>query len=432
EHATMRHRVDGEVVERTTGRSIYARVTEHASRELDPHLHTHVVVMNITDERDGARKVSLETRAMFAEQMAAGQVYRNESAHLLKELGYSVEFDPRRGLFEIRGVPNDSISDMSQRAEQIDAHAKEHGSTGQAARQQSFYAPRGAKQKATLEELHQRWEGRLGQHAVAVKETREEADKRGARTIDVDLVTAARAMSFGIRQSEGKEAVNNLGRLLQTASASHVGEVRLVDVRPVVEEHQERAKLLETRHRTGDEIHTRGRTTRRTARLEQALADHLALALSDARPSASIEASRDAGVAHKSTSEQRTALLHLGTSEHRVSAVHGVAGSGKSTIVGALREAVGDEATLAASAPTSSAAAELGKKARIESRTVASLLASGGAKLDERHVLVVDEAGQLGNRQAARSLEISRATGARLISSGDTRQPGAIEQGKTF
>ncbi|MCS7493904.1 AAA family ATPase, partial [Raoultella planticola] len=78
------------------------------------------------------------------------------------------------------------------------------------------------------------------------------------------------------------------------------------------------------------------------------------------------------------------------------------------------------------------AAAELGKKARIESRTVASLLASGGAKLDERHVLVVDEAGQLGNRQAARLLEISRATGARLILLGDTRQTGAIEQGKPF
>jgi hypothetical protein len=72
-------------------------------------------------------------------------------------------------------------------------------------------------------------------------------------------------MLFGIRQSEGKEAVNNLGRLLQTALASHVGEVRLSDVRPVVEEHQT-GQALETRHRTGDEIHTRGRTTRKTAR----------------------------------------------------------------------------------------------------------------------------------------------------------------------
>ena len=59
EHATMRHRVDGEVTEKTTGRLIYARFTEHASRELDPHLHTHVVVMNITDERDGEKKVCL-------------------------------------------------------------------------------------------------------------------------------------------------------------------------------------------------------------------------------------------------------------------------------------------------------------------------------------------------------------------------------------
>ena len=432
EHATMRHRVDGEVTEKTTGRLIWARFTEHSSRELDPHLHTHVVVMNITDERDGAKKVSLETRAMFAEQMAAGQVYRNELAHLLRERGYDVEFDPRRGLFEIMGIPKDLISDMSQRAEQIDAHAKEHGLTGQAARQKSFYATRGPKQKVSLEDLHQRWSGRLGQHADTVKDVRADAEKIGERLIEVEAQTAARAMLFGLRQSEGKEAVNNLGLLLQTALASHVGDVRLSDIRPVVEEHQARAKLLETRHRTGDEIHTRGRTSRRTARLEMALSDHLALALTDASPLASIEALRDAGLAHNLNPEQRTALIHLGRSADRIVGVHGVAGSGKSTIIGALREAAGEDAILIALAPTSSAAGELGKKASIESRTVASLLASGGARLDESHVLIVDEAGQLGNRQAVRLLEISRTTGARLLLIGDTRQTGAIEQGKPF
>lgn len=432
EHATMRHRVDGEVTEKTTGRLIYARFTEHASRELDPHLHTHVVVMNITDERDGANKVSLETRAMFAEQMTAGQVYRNELAHLLRERGYDIEFDPRKGLFEIRGVPRDLITDMSQRAEQIEAHAKEHGLTGQAARQHSFYVTRGPKQKMSLEALHESWEGRLGQHAEALRDTRADAEKTGTHEIEVLQPVAARAMLFGLRQSEGKEAVNNLGRLLQTALASHVGEVRLSDVRPIVEEPQARAKLLETRHRTGDEVHTRGRTSRKTARLEMALADHLALALGDAKPLASVESLRDAGIAHGLKPDQRTALLHLGLSSDRVVGVHGVAGAGKSTIIGALREATGEEATLIALAPTSSAAGELGKKAGIESRTVASLLASGGAKLDDSHVLVVDEAGQLGNRQAVRLLEISRTTGARLILLGDTRQTGAIEQGKPF
>ncbi len=145
EHAATRARVNGEITERTTGRLLFARFTEHASRELDPHLHTHVVVMNLTNDAVGQRFTSLETRAMYAEQMVAGQIYRNELAHLLRERGYEVEFDPRKGLFEIRGVPRDLMADMSQRAQQIEAHAKEHGLTGQAARRVSFYATRGGE-----------------------------------------------------------------------------------------------------------------------------------------------------------------------------------------------------------------------------------------------------------------------------------------------
>ena len=97
-----------------------------------------------------------------------------------------------------------------------------------------------------------------------------------------------------------------------------------------------------------------------------------------------------------------------------------------------MRAAAGAEKKFVALAPTSSAAAELGAKAKIESRTVASLLAGGGHGLSSNHVLVLDEAGQLGNRQALRVLELSRATGARLILMGDNRQTGAIEQGKAF
>ncbi|WP_367379459.1 AAA family ATPase [Sphingobium sp. SA916] len=83
-------------------------------------------------------------------------------------------------------------------------------------------------------------------------------------------------------------------------------------------------------------------------------------------------------------------------------------------------------------APTSSAAAELGKKAKIPSQTVMNLIVSGGRKLDARDLLVVDEAGQLSNRQALRLLELSRETGARILFLGDNKQTGAIEQGKAF
>lgn len=432
EHATLRHRVDGEIVHDTTGRLLFARFTEHASRELDPHLHTHVVVMNMTNRADGFAMASLETRAMFAEQMVAGQIYRNELAHHLRELGYEVMSDPRSGLFEIISVPRALITAMSQRAEQIEAHANEHGLTGQAARRISFYATRGPKEKVSLEVLHERWQGRAGPHHEALTATRLAADAMGEREHGASPMVAAQAMLFGIRQEEGREAVNNLGRLFARALASHVGEVRLEDLRPLAEAHEARRKLLETRHQTGDEIHTRGRTTRRTARLELALSDHLALALGDAAPIATAARLREASALQGLTPDQQAALIHIGSTDNRIVGVHGVAGAGKSTLIKALNEASDPATVLIALAPTSSASAKLGKDVGIESRTVASLIARGGRNLDDRHVLVLDEAGQLGNRQALRVLEISRMTGARLILLGDNRQTGAIEQGKPF
>jgi len=432
EHAMLRHRSKGEIVHETTGRLIFARFTEHASRQLDPQLHTHVVVMNMTNRGDGGQMLSLETRAMYAEQIVAGQIYRNELAHDIRAIGYEIASDPRTGLFEINGLPRDLIADNSKRSHEIEAHAKEHGLTGQAARRKSFYETRPPKQKAGVDELRGRWIAASEKHRDAMLEVRAEADKTGDRDIAPDRQLSARAMLFGIRQTETREAVNNLGRMFRLALASHVGEVRLSDVRPIVEEHENRFKLLATIHQTGDEIHTRGRTTRRTARLELALSEHLSLSLGDAAPITTPERIRQVIEGAGLNPAQETALLHIGTTNDRLVGVHGVAGAGKSRLVEALKDTAPEGKTLIALAPTSSAAANLGASAGIDFRTVASLVAGGGQNIDDSYVLVLDEAGQLGNRQALRMLEISRTTGARLVILGDNKQTGAIEQGKAF
>jgi len=431
EHATLRRREDGEILHETTGRLIIARFTEHASREGDPHLHTHAVVLNMTNREDGAPIASLETRAMFAEQMVAGQVYRNELARDVLQQGHEIIFDPRTGLFELANFPKNLLLEYSQRGEQINEHAKEHGFSGQADRQRSFYATRGPKIKIGLDDLHRQWADRSQPFRQFLESVAAKAEEKDAPP-ELDPAAAGRAALFGIRQAETREAVNNRGRILRLGLASHVGEVRLSDVQPRLEVHEERRKLLATHAQTGDQTLTRGRTTRRTARLELAMTQHLALSLDDARPIASsarlLVALENAGL----TSPQERALVDIATSRDRVTAIHGVAGSGKSTLVRTLEEAAEPGTTLLALAPTSSAAAELGRKANIESRTVASLLAGGGHGLTDNHVLVLDEAGQLGNRQALRVLEISRTTGARVLLLGDNKQTGAIEQGKAF
>lgn len=432
EHASLRRRKDGEIEHHTTGRLLFARFTEHASRELDPHLHTHVVVLNMTNDGAGQRMSSLETRAMFSEQMTAGQIYRNDLAHGLRELGYEIDYDPRSGLFEIRGISRDLIEHFSRRAEQIEAHAKEHGHEGQAERRRSFYATRPKKEKTNLEGLHQQWQRRSGRHAEDLRLVKEAVDERGERRLVPEQAHAARTMLFGIRNSENREAVNNLGKLLRVGLASEVGTVRLVDVRPLADEHERRRKLLSTLKPTGDGVLVRGRTTRATARLELSLTQHLALAIDDTRPIASSDRLLEVLEASGLNRDQEKAFVQVALSHDRVNAIHGVAGSGKSTLVKVLVDNAKPLTTVIAMAPTSSAAAELGDKAGIESRTVASMLASGGRGLTPNHVLVVDEAGQLSNRQAQRVLELSRISGARLLFLGDNKQTGAIEQGKAF
>lgn len=432
EHASLRRRDSGEIVHETTGRLIFARFQEHASRELDPHLHTHVVVMNMTNRGEAAPMASLETRAMFAEQMTAGQVYRNELALGLKALGYEIESDPKRGDVEIAGVPSALAEEMSQRRRQIDAHAQEYGLEGQAARQRSFYETRRNKERVGIGELQAGWRDRSAPFRRDLQILREKADARDAAIEQTSSAIAARAMLFGIRHSEEREAVNNRGRLIRNALASHVGETTLGLLRPLIEKHEDQRRLLVTRDATGDQLLTQGRTTRNTARLELRLADHLALALDDASPIASrdrlLSTLETAGLAPA----QEQALVDIATSRDRVTGLHGVAGAGKSTMVKALVDAAEPGTTVIALAPTSAAAANLGQVAGIKSRTVASLLARAGHDVGRDYVLVVDEAGQLGNRQAERLLEISRITGARLLLVGDNMQTGAIEQGKAF
>jgi len=432
EHAAFRYRKEGEIVHETTGRIIAARFTEHASRELDPHLHTHVVVMNITDRGDGAAMTSMESRAMFAEQMVAGQIYRNGLAQKLRAHGFELDTDLHRGLFEIKGVPERLMGEWSKRAEQIDAHAKEHGRTGQAARVASFYQTRKPKQKTTIEGLRERWDKEAGPLLEVLRKVKDAADHDGVIDHETNRAIAGRAALFGIRNMETREAVNSQGQLIRTGLAAHVGEVSLRDVRPFVREHEEREKLLATRTQTGDAVLTRGRTTRSTARLEIALSKHLALALNDTRPLASTDRLLSVLEGESLSSQQERALAKLATSRDRLIGVHGVAGSGKSTIVRALVAAVDADVRVQALAPTSSAAAELGKKAKIPSQTVMNLIVSGGRNLGARDLLVVDEAGQLSNRQALRLLELSRDTGARILFLGDNQQTGAIEQGKAF
>jgi Ti-type conjugative transfer relaxase TraA len=176
-------------------------------------------------------------------------------------------------------------------------------------------------------------------------------------------------------------------------------------------------------------------TTREMLTVERALlvdAERLA-----ARSGHGIDAGRGEAVLsqHPLSAEQQDAFDHV-TSPGDLKALVGVAGSGKSTALAAMREAWEAEGFVVKGAALSGIAAQnLELAAGISSRTLASYelaWAGGRDALSSRDVLVIDEAGMIGTRGLARVLEAAEKAHAKVVLVGDPEQLQAIEAGAPF
>ena len=135
------------------------------------------------------------------------------------------------------------------------------------------------------------------------------------------------------------------------------------------------------------------------------------------------------------TPEQKTAFDHL-VGQGDLKCVVGFAGTGKSYLLGAAKEAWEKEGYSVHGLTLSGIAAEnLEGSSGIESRTFASRTFywdKGEQVLSKKDILVVDEAGMLSSRQMARVVEEAQAGGAKVVLVGDPQQLQAIEAGAAF
>lgn len=135
------------------------------------------------------------------------------------------------------------------------------------------------------------------------------------------------------------------------------------------------------------------------------------------------------------SAEQAAAFGHL-TSRGDLKCVVGFAGTGKSYLLGAAREAWEAQGYRVMGATLAGKAAEgLEAGSGIESRTLASHFYrwdNGQDRLTKKDILVVDEAGMLGSQQMARLVEAVQTVGAKLALIGDPEQLQAIQAGAAF
>jgi len=104
-----------------TGNMVAALYTHDTSRDLDPQLHTHVLVFNATEAEGKWRALASDTKmktgfseTMYANQVALGNIYRHSLRQAVEKMGFETHTTGKNGLWEIEDVPVEAFSQRSQ------------------------------------------------------------------------------------------------------------------------------------------------------------------------------------------------------------------------------------------------------------------------------------------------------------------------------
>jgi conjugative relaxase-like TrwC/TraI family protein len=420
-------------VQREQGSGFVAAAYQHrTSRAQDPHLHTHVIVANMTRGSDGVWR-ALDARPLLKDyRLAAGYLYQ---AQLRFELSRSlgVEWrEPEHGMAEIAGVPEAALQAFSQRRAQVLAYLERRGSSGFYAAKVAAIETRDLKEPVDLPRLRLEWAARAAEHGLGRRELKRLLARAVVREIDEHALAARLAGPDGLTATRasfsGPDAVmawaqaHTQGTPAERVLALVERFIAMEQVAPVVAATVGRPGWFSTvellrKERVALQLAGHGRQVR--------------VPIVSPATLAQVARGREPTLA----AEQLAMIRDAGSSPERVVCVVGHAGAGKTTALAALADAYRrDGHAVIGAAPSGVAAANLAAETGIPSGTLHRLLAetSQHGGLPRGCLLVVDEAAMADTRTLTRLLfQVEYAEGKAVLV-GDPAQLPAVGPGGLF
>jgi len=434
-------RIGGNRAAETTGEFVAAKFEHDTARPVDgyaaPQLHTHAVIFNMTERADGSTR-AVQPQSYFDSQQFATAVYQSELMHRLSQLGYEIT-PGRSGAPEIKGYTQEYLDASSPRSQQIREYLEKSGFAGPEAAQIAAHSTRDKKEIHTPSEVlaaHRQLAAEFGNQADrVVVEARARASTQEQTRVPNIPERVQEAVTFAKSRNFEREAVTDERDIMRDALRRGMGDLTYSQVRDDFEQRQatgEFQRVPGQKHDTGRQF-----TTREAIAEELATIKHMQQGQSTVEP---IMRQEDAA-AHARTREflnpsQQNVIEEVLASQDRIHGLQGLAGSGKTTTLEAIREgAERNGYAVAGFAPTSRAAGQL-RDAGIQADTLQGFLARGGVERsagdpNARHLYILDESSLASTRQMQSFLE-KIGPQDRVLLVGDTRQHQGVDAGKPF
>jgi conjugative relaxase-like TrwC/TraI family protein len=418
-----------------TGGLVAVAFDHRLSRSGDPNSHTHVLVQNAAQGPDG-RWTALDSDRLYAHLMAADHLYlAAERAALTERLGVRWgPVDARSGAAEIQGLDDRTLIErFSKRSEEIDQWLDSHGLSGIKASSAAAVATRAPKDYAESEDsVYARWTAELAEQGVGERRLAEVCSGgrgRPASRTELDAALDGLAGPDGLTGQVSTftraEVVDALAKRLPVAPSA---QEALIQVEEAADRFlAERAvRIAHDRRLDVDRF-----STPELLALERHLVDGATQRTEQGCAVVRPELVRQVLDRHRTAGQDQAAMVRdLTQGGAGVAVVVGRAGSGKTWALGLAREAFElDGYQALGTAPTGIATVGLAEEGFTDARTIDRLLLDlgrGRTELDDRTVLVVDEAAMVGTRKLVPLLGYAERAGAKVVLVGDDRQFASI------
>lgn len=420
---------------------IAACFNHQTSRELDPQLHTHAVVLNVAQRQDNSWG-TLKVKQAFSAKKAVGAAYRAELSHTLqKELGIAVEKD--REFFRVSAVPKELESDFSKRRRQILNEMNKKGLSGGVHAAKATLTTRANKHAFDHGVLEEAWRKEMNKdgftaqkfvekNIAAVKENKIHMDKNRDKD-QMDLI------SDSIREITHHDSTFTREKVAQKSFEQGQCNMSVREVRQELDKLENHNEIVGLKRADFKKLYTSKEMIATEAKM---LSNAVSLSKEKGRiidqerakeqiKSYEKEKSRELGFDAKLTPDQEKAVSYALGSE-QVAIIAGVAGAGKSFAMGAVKHVYEKSGfNVRGFAPTGIASQNLAESG-IESMTLDKFFRNPTDNLTKNDVVICDEMGMVGSRKTARLLEEVKKSGAKLIMVGESEQLQPVESGGSF